>query len=84
MTKFIDQTKKLEDKKVAKKTVFKSIITETGLINDTLSEPSNFDNVILLRRKDNSYQFDLFVAFDDGNEGKSEFLYLGEAGDEFQ
>jgi len=82
MTKFTDKTK---EKKVKKKveTTFQKIIDDDLILEDARATPKNWDNVDLIRIRDNRYPFDLMVAYDDGNEGINEIWYLGQAGSEF-
>ena len=82
MTKYINKTN--EENKVKVKTTFSKIICDHGTTDHPGMDPEDFDYVILLRRKDNRAKHDLFVAYDEGEEGTDEFLYLGKAGDEFK
>jgi len=81
MTTFIDETETKE--KVQKKTKFVKHICGDGDIDNAEFEPSNFDFVKLIRRRDERYEYDLFVAYDEGQERINELWYFGEAGDEF-
>lgn len=80
MTKFIDKT----GVKVKKKTRFLKHINFDMETSEAKTQPKHWDYVELIRRRDNLHEFDLFVAYDEENEGNYEHWFLGEAGDEFE
>lgn len=42
---------------------------------ESLSDPSDWDNVVLLKKEDNNFYYDLMYAYDD--DGKDSALFLG-------
>jgi len=85
MTKFIDATREVaKEQRPKKETKFIKIISEDMVLKGTGIQPKDNDYVELIRRRDECYDFDLFVAYDEGRKGKNELWYLGEAGDEFE
>jgi hypothetical protein len=81
MTTYIDCTKEKKEK-LKKETKFSFMLTISGNNVPTDSIPSNYDKVKLIFRgnKDNEYLYDLFEV----TNGYSIYLFLGEAGDEFE
>ena len=71
MTKFIDTTKKEEDKKP---TEFVKLIWYDMTTHNTMRTPSYWENVELVSRDDTG--FDIMIAYNNGNKS-SHCHYLG-------
>ena len=69
------------------------LILLVQLMKETLSNlerllhtcsPEDYDVVELIRKRDNCFDFDFMVAYNNGMKGKYEFWYLGDWGDEWE
>ena len=80
MTKFIDTTRE-KTKDNRKRTTFEKAIGRDGGTSSANTDPTEWDVVKLIRRRDGEYPFDLMVAYDGDKEGKSEGWYLGKWND---
>lgn len=81
MTEFIDSTN-IKEKKELKKTIFLKAICFDGTTKKSEIIPESFKYVELIRRKDLTYDFDLFSAYNKKED--CETWYLGIAGEEFK